>query len=193
MKWFGPGCRISLRSLRVPNDLPMIHQWVNLDYAKKFWNMDGPLESLMQWYQGMQSGVQAHSYLGLLDHRPVAQVDVYLAAHHEIAQNFPVLRGDFGMHLLMAPVLPRVPELSKKIIHTFLEYSFGFPEVARMLGEPDAANRAANRLIREAGFRFLAELSLQTKRANLYGITREEFDRLISPTIYPFPTKTPLV
>ncbi|MFT4093436.1 MAG: acetyltransferase, partial [Niabella sp.] len=40
-----------IRSLQLEKDLPLIHKWVNMPYSSRFWQMQGSMEALYEYYQ----------------------------------------------------------------------------------------------------------------------------------------------
>ncbi|HEY0679430.1 MAG TPA: GNAT family N-acetyltransferase [Chitinophagaceae bacterium] len=172
---------LSLRLLSIGSDIHQIHEWVNQEYAKRFWQLDGqPISNLIQTYEYIQSSDYAQSYITLLNDKPVGQIDLYHALHDEVGKLYEAEGGDYGLHLLMAPPKTRIPQLTICVFQTFLEYLFSFPEVNRVIGEPDADNHQANTLVRKLGFQFQKRIKMSYKTANLYFCTRESFEKAMN-------------
>lgn len=165
----------TLRSLDILNDIATILEWTRMEYARKFWLMDLPEDGLIHAYNRVMEADDEHSYLGLLDYRPVCQLDVYRVPGTEISRHYRAGQGDYGIHLLMGPDRRKFPDLTVRVIRASLYYLFSYPQVDRVIGEPDILNRAANLVIRRAGFRFCQQVQLSDKTANLYQICRSEF------------------
>ncbi|HVB03225.1 MAG TPA: GNAT family N-acetyltransferase [Chitinophagaceae bacterium] len=165
----------TLRSLAIPDDMHLIHRWTQLEYARRFWQMDMPVDTLCQWYFQMISRLDAHPYLGLLDGKPVCQLDVYRAFGEEISLHYPAGTGDYGIHLLMCPNRKNYPDLTVQVLRAALKYLFSFSEVENVIGEPDIQNRAANLVIRRAGFQLVQQVRLSDKQANLFLLRRSHY------------------
>jgi hypothetical protein len=170
------GFTISLRPLCLSADLDLIYQWVHLPYAKRFWKMDVSKEILEETYQHILSCGHAGSFLCHLEDVPVCQIEVYHAQEDEISLCYNALPGDYGIHVLMAPRQTTIPGLSVAVFRTCLEYIFSFPEVRRVVGEPDVANERANLLVKKVGFIFQHIIRMSYKKANLYYCTRSSFN-----------------
>ncbi|HUX84897.1 MAG TPA: GNAT family N-acetyltransferase [Chitinophagaceae bacterium] len=170
-----------LRSLDPSSDLDLVHSWACMPHAREFWGMSLHPKAFQAWYNMVLRGPGAHAYLGLLEGRPVCQLEVYDPRGLEIGMKYPVMAGDLGIHLLMGPDRRILPGLSGKVLRSVLEFLFSFPGVRRIIAEPDSRNRAAHLVARQAGFRYWDTVSLKDKEARLYGCSRTEF----------FPNSTP--
>ena len=124
----------------------------------------------------MLQNPHAHSFVAFLDDLLIAQIDIYQVLVDELSGHVPATPKDCGIHLLMLP-----PERSKKNLSFYLlracfAYYFSFDSPGILYGEPDEKNLAANILARKAGFSFLKTIQLSYKTANLYSITKEQFN-----------------
>jgi acetyl CoA:N6-hydroxylysine acetyl transferase len=179
---FPRGNHITIRSLCLETDIPLIYEWVNQDYAKRFWQMDGrPLGEITMVYEQIMLCDFAQSFIACCNHKPVCQLDVYHAMQDEVSLHYKAHQGDYGIHVLMAPNRTPMPGLSAQVLQAFMEYFFLCPEVERIIGEPDAENARANALVRKLGFRFRKQINMSYKTANLYTCTYTDFTEAIHP------------
>ncbi len=119
----------------------------------------------------------SHSFIGMFDSKAVCQVDLYLISIDEVSKHVVVKPDDCGMHFLMAPVKDPIKGLSQLMFNAFLLFFFSHDEAQRMYGEPDMNNAKANRLVLQAGFKFIKHIKMSYKEANLYVLTREKFQQ----------------
>lgn len=166
---------ISFRSLRIDSQLPVIHQWVNMDYTSSFWQMDGPYAPFREMYQKIMDHPNAHSFVGFYGAEMICQLDVYMIGVDELSFQFPEEILHCGFHLLMAPNKRPVKGLTVAIVHAFLQYYFSFSEALKMYAEPDTRNERSIALLRKLGFVFLQNITLSYKSAYLYCLSRERF------------------
>lgn len=172
---------ITIRPLCLETDIPFIYEWVNQEYAKRFWQMDGrPIRELAMVYEQIMLCDFAQSFIACCNHIPVCQLDIYHALQDEVSLHYKAHEGDYGIHVLMAPNRHRVPGLSSQVLQSFLEYFFLCPEVERIIGEPDAENERANELVRKLGFQFRKRISMSYKTANLYTCTYTNFTEAVN-------------
>ncbi|MGB8193500.1 MAG: GNAT family N-acetyltransferase [Chitinophagaceae bacterium] len=176
---------ISLRLLCINTDINFIYDWVNQDYARRFWQMDGHTPTqLKELYHNIAQSDFAQSFVALLNNNPVCQLDIYHAMRDEVGTLYNARRGDYGIHLIMAPRQKTIAGLSGYVLQTFLEYFFSCEEVDRIIGEPDAENQGANKLVTKLGFQFRRKINMSYKTANLYTCTRTNLQTAIQQNQY---------
>jgi hypothetical protein len=166
---------VSLRPLCLDTDLPIIYKWVNQEYIKGFWPMNGPIQELGQTYSYIMESDFAQSFIALVNDVPTCQVDIYHALQDEASLYYEARPGDYVIHLLMASPNLVIPNLSLSILQACLSHFFSYPEVKRVIAEPDTENEQDNKLVAKAGFRLLQKVSMSYKVANLYTCTKENF------------------
>lgn len=157
-------------------DMRTIHKWVNLDYAKRFWQMDYTYGKLYKHYEAFLDRRVGGSLTFFMDNRkrPLALMDFYQVIVDEIGSFYEAGPEDVGIHFLMAPIKKKVPGLSRNVLLTGLSYLFSLG-VERIVGEPDARNEKANQLVTSVGFTFIKEIQMSYKRAHLYLYERNDF------------------
>lgn len=166
---------VSLRSLDMETDLMVIHHWVNMDYAKQFWQMNVGLEELATCYAKIMHTPATHSMVAVYKSELIAQIDLYKATEDAVGKLFHATEYDYGIHFLMAPNQLRIASLSTIVFSTVIEFLFQFACVKRIIGEPDSGNEKANALVKRIGFRFQHLIQLPDKEANLYFCDRSGF------------------
>jgi RimJ/RimL family protein N-acetyltransferase len=167
---------LAFRSFDLERDEQLIHDWVNREYALRYWQLDGDRSRVHETYYAIQRSGEGHSFMGLLNGVPICQFDVYRILADEIREFIPAAGNqDCGFHLLMAPNEKPIPGLSIAITRAMLEHYFSFPASGRMYAEPDVTNPRSNRILREVGFQFIETVKMSYKTAHLYIITREIF------------------
>jgi len=167
--------RISFRSLCLPGDIPLIYQWVNQSYARRYWQMDGTKKQLLDTYKIVLAHRQAHSFIGTFEDQVVCQVDLYNVAIDELAEHVEVSPGSCGLHILMLPPSQSSKGLTTAMLKALIRFYFSFGAAQTLYGEPDARNTGANVSAKAAGFTFLRPITLSYKTANLYSITKQQF------------------
>ncbi len=174
-KDFG-GYVIKVKPLCLTRDIRPIHQWVNMEYTKTFWQMDWPYAKIYHHYRCFINSGLGYSLMFFIDDikRPVALMDCYLAHADEVGKLYEVAPEDFGVHMLMAPQKNKISRLSTNVMITGLSFLFSLG-VERIIGEPDARNSSANELVKRVGFRFVKEIEMSYKKANLYFCDKKDF------------------
>lgn len=161
-----PAGVLELRPVRLPDDLPLLTEWMNDPAVDAYWELAGPPATTEQ-HLAAQPG---HSlpYLGLLDGAPMSYWELYRADLDPLAAHYPAEPHDAGIHLLLGPAEARGRGLGSALLAALAEEVLRTrPECGRVVAEPDVRNTPSVRAFTKAGFRLAAELDLPTKRAAL--------------------------
>ena len=141
--------RFTFRRLDAVADAPLLHSWVTQPYAS-FW--------------------------GMLSASVEDVVEEYLPGSSPLAGIYPVLPGDVGMHLLVAPPSGN-PEsgYTASVMDAVLGRLFAKPEVERVVVEPDARNTRIHALNERLGFQPAGIVTLPDKDALLSFCSRSDY------------------
>ncbi|MBS1753555.1 MAG: acetyltransferase [Ferruginibacter sp.] len=159
---------ISFKSLNLKTELPVIHNWVNMDYTQQYWQMNGQFSQFYAMYQCMEFNPYSHSFTGFFNAKLVCQFDVYSVFADELKAHIGHEDHDCGFHLLMSPNKVPVHGLTTAIVKSFLNYYFSFPEAKRMYAEPDVNNKKSIELLEKCGFVKIKTVEMSYKRADVY-------------------------
>ena len=169
--------RIEFRPLDPGSDLPMVHDWVNRDYAR-FWRMQGMslprIESLYREKLGRES---YRAYIGELlpTREPIFLCEVYHPQTDELGSLYDSKDYDRAYHLILAPNSKAIKNFSWHSMMASLEFIFSDPSVQRVVGEPDVSNRKVLRLVLQCGYSLGGVIHLRHKTARFISIRRERF------------------
>ena len=165
--------RFTFRCVDPVADAPLLHSWVTQPYAS-FWGMQSATEAdVVDEYAKIQASGHHHALLGLDGGVPAFLMEEYLPASSPLAAAYPVLPGDAGMHLLVAPPSgDPEPGFTTAVMDTVLARLFGRPEVERIVVEPDARNTKIHALNGRFGFLPAGVVGLPDKDALLSFCTR---------------------
>lgn len=166
---------IAFRSFDAEKDLTLIHQWVNMDYTRTFWQMRGSIGLLRACYQCIQQNPFAHSFIGLLNETPICQFDIYQVSSDELAGHVEFSPDDCGFHLLMSPVKNPVHGLTRTFVRAFLHFYFSQNPGGKMFAEPDIENIKSIDLLERCGFKKSGTVQLSYKTAHVYSLTKAQF------------------
>ncbi len=168
---------IWIRSLN-EDDLDIIYTWVNLPYAKKFWQMDGSKEQLHDAFEKVLNSGYEHSFIGLYNRQQVCQADIYKVVKNEVANFYKAGVNDIGLHLLMTPeIIPAIRYLSFYVMQTMLEYLFSHSFIENIIAEPDSDNIKACNLLVRCGFSHVGNFQMSSKLAAIYTINKTQFQQ----------------
>lgn len=159
---------ISFKSLNLKTELPVIHEWVNMNYTLEYWQMNGHYSQLYAIYQCMELNPYSHSFTGFFNDEMICQFDVYSVFADELREHIDHEDNDSGFHLLMSPNKKAVHGLTTSIVKSFLNYYFSFPMAKRMYAEPDINNKKSIELLKHCGFKKIKMVEMSYKKADVY-------------------------
>ena len=166
---------IRFRSLNLEKDLVVIHDWVTQPYTAKYWQMNVDPSELKAIYRSIINCPLTHSFVGTINDKIVCQIDCYHVSQEELNDHVNGEDGDCGLHILMLPPRESEKGLTEIMLRVFTQFYFSFEQANKLYGEPDIANQHGNIAAKKAGFHFLKTIQLSYKTANLYSITRSQF------------------
>jgi hypothetical protein len=169
-----PGLGVfELRPLDMELDIPLIHNWVNRDYAV-YWEMNGfSVEEVKNTYYNILEKAQV--YIGKFNNNVAFLLECYNPEDDIVGRYYESQKGDKGMHILVAPSEKPIPNFTWTIFTVILDFIFSDGKNQRIVVEPDARNHKIHLLNKRAGFVFQRVLDLPHKQAHLEFCTREDY------------------
>jgi Acetyltransferase (GNAT) domain len=163
-----------LRHLQMPDDIPLIHDWVTREYAK-YWGMQ---ESSIEEVEAAYMKILKHSrvFIGVYDNKPVFLLECYRAMEDQVGRYYDVQPGDYGMHILVAPADQPISKFTRHVFSVVMEFMFSDERVKRIVVEPDVRNEKIHILNKRAGFEYQQIIELPNKTAYLGFCTREQYE-----------------
>jgi RimJ/RimL family protein N-acetyltransferase len=183
----------SLRPLQMEEDIPVIHNWVNREYAQ-YWQMqDTTLEEVRAAYTKITQAKDSKVFMGFYQQQPAFLLECYWVMNDPLGQYYDARPGDYGFHILVAPPDRRIHHFTWNIFRTIIDFMLSNPAVERLVVEPDVRNDKIHILNKRAGFEYQQIISLPQKQAYLAFCTREQYTAAISAALTDIPhvyTKT---
>ena len=169
-----PGLGVfELRPLDMQLDIPLIHNWVNRNYAV-YWEMNGfSVEEVKNTYYNILEKTQV--YIGKFNNNVAFLLECYNPEDDIVGKYYESQKGDKGMHILVAPSEKPIPNFTWTIFTVILDFIFSDGKNQRIVVEPDARNHKIHLLNKRAGFVFQRVLDLPHKQAHLEFCTREDY------------------
>lgn len=165
--------RFHLRPLIIPEDIPLVHSWVTLPYAR-FWGMEGFTEQQVETGY-LEIARHADVFVGYCDDTPVFLMESYHPSHDPVGEHYDVEPGDRGMHILVAPAKRPVRDFTWSVFRVVMDFLFDDPAAQRIVVEPDIRNEKIHALNRRAGFEYQKIIQLGPKTAHLAFCTRAQY------------------
>ncbi len=166
---------IQIRDFDLKNDIKTIHEWVTQPYAK-YWGMQGfSLAQVEKEYQELEANQSHHARIGMLNGRPIFLMEYYDPKHDAIGEHYDVVKGDVGMHILVAPAKKKIPKFTWNVFTSVMDFLFSNLETNRVVVEPDISNKKIHVLNKKAGFQYIKEIQLSHKKAQLAICSRNDY------------------
>lgn len=161
-----PAGRFTLCPAKPERDLPLIHRWMNDPAVARYWRLDGAVDRAAAHLAEQQALAHSGPYLARLAGRPIGYWEIYRAAEDRLAEYYPALPGDVGIHLLIGEPDLRGIGLGRMLLTAFCD-DLQSRSRCRVVAEPDERNLASVRAFLAAGFAANATIALPEKRATL--------------------------
>ncbi|WP_202945878.1 GNAT family N-acetyltransferase [Aquimarina agarivorans] len=170
---------IQLRELDLEKDALLLHGWVTMPYAH-YWGMQkSTIEEVYKEYEALSQSADHKAFVGMYRNQPIFLMEKYKASENEIAKYYDCSEGDYGMHVLVAPLKRKIPHFTWYIFTTILEYFFSDITIQRIVVEPDVNNDKIHVLNKKAGFRYHSEIQLPHKKAALAFCDRISYNKAL--------------
>lgn len=142
------------------DDIPMLHEWMRRPHVAEWWNGERTLDEVRATYLPRTAHASdAKAYVALLDDRPAAYIQSYLAidfgtgwwpGQHD--------HGVLGIDQFIADVENIGSGLGTTLVREFTAMLFEDPAIHRIQVDPSPDNGRAIRCYQKAGFRRAAEI-----------------------------------
>ncbi|OYP14965.1 N-acetyltransferase [Streptomyces sp. FBKL.4005] len=155
--------------VRLDQDLPLVHRWMNDPVVAEFWELAGPRSRTEEHLRAQLHGDgRSVPCLGVLDGTPMSYWEIYRADLDPLARHYPADPHDTGIHLLVGDAADRGRGLGPVLLRAVADLILDrCPTCARVVSEPDLRNTPSIAAFLSAGFRYADEIDLPGKRAAL--------------------------
>lgn len=164
-----------MRPLQLDKDLALIHEWVNMEYAKYWQLQNSTIEKVTAMYTGLVEAPYVQPFMGFHNEQPAFLAEFYHAAEDRIGQYYAAQEADYGFHILMSPPVKPIPNFTWNVFRVIMDFLFNDKRVERLIVEPDANNEKIHVLNKRAGFEYQHLIALPEKTAHLAFCTREQY------------------
>jgi RimJ/RimL family protein N-acetyltransferase len=158
----------SVRPFCIPQDLPVIYNWI-----KGYWNdrnddTSSPVQQLLEAYHDLLTADYSQSLIAEVGEKPILQIDIVRADQDEISLEEDIQPGDYSIHFLFPPQFEESEDYFASALHCCLDSFFSFPEVRRIFCKAHVPDDRSNRLLRDAGFVFDKKVKNYSVAVNIY-------------------------
>ena len=168
---------IAFRVLDIAQDIPMLHAWVNKEYAV-FWGLQNTtVAEVKAEYEKLMARENYEVLVGLYDGSPAFLLERYHPQTDPIGEYYHAREDDCGIHVLVAPAEHPIADFTWYIFRAITDLVFDDPQVQRVLVEPDIRNKKMFAICERIGFTLDAIVSLPHKTAQLAFYNRTQYQK----------------
>jgi acetyl CoA:N6-hydroxylysine acetyl transferase len=170
------GNSYGLRALSYPNDLALLHRWMNTQHVIQQWQMNKPLNEIATFLEKMLADDHQRLYLIMSDETPVGYVEIYECHRDRLARYYESSPDDMGWHLLFGETWFEGHGHLRPVLTMINHFIFeSLPHTGRILFEPDSSVVAFKRVAASLAYDEIGRLAFPEKDATLYACARENF------------------
>jgi hypothetical protein len=163
----------SIRPFHIPTDLPEMHRWI-----RKYCGVDdkadvAPLTPLLETYNQLITSSNGQSFVIESNNKIIVQFDL-IRPDLDLAA-YKLYPGDFEIQFLYNPDMDLKYELTEFTFKAFLEFTFRYNDVNRVIVRSYALDKKSNTLIKSVGFNLLKSIRDYTGDVNIFTIEKERY------------------
>lgn len=167
---------LTLRTLDLEADLPLMHRWMNDPVVADFWQEEGDLAHQRAYLERIASDPHVTALIGSFDGDPFGYFEVYWASEDRIAPFCEAADYDRGWHVLVGEARYRGKPWLTAWMPSVSHYLFlDDCRTQRLVIEPRADNRKMRKSLARCGYTLVKEFDFPHKRAVLGVLPRERF------------------
>lgn len=163
-----------------------IHRWLTHPKAWAWGMTDFSISSVVGYLEMIHRDPYQQAWLGSVNGKATFLIETYDPASVLLVEEHDALKGDIGMHLLVAPQTDgHISGLTSAVMNCTVRFCFEYLDARRIVVEPDVRNSGIAKKNSEAGFRVLREIEIAGKRSTLAVLDRNRFEAINSFIVNP--------
>lgn len=170
------GRTLTLRTLDIEADLPLMHRWMNDPVVAHFWQETGDLAHQRAYLERIAADPHVTALIGCFDGDPFGYFEAYWAKEDRIAPFCDAGDYDRGWHVLVGEPRYRGKPWLTAWMPSISHYLFlDDCRTQRVVIEPRADNDKMRKSLARCGYALVKEFDFPHKRAVLGVLLRERF------------------
>lgn len=166
---------ISLSLLDLEEDIGLIQEWFNQEYAFFGGGQNTSIERVRTEYQQLTKPDHYDVFMGFYNGKPAFVLEKYAPEEDLIANYYSRRIGDCGIHVLVAPADQLVANFTWHVFDATSNFIFSDTTVKRILVEPDIQNKKMFAICERIGFVLDRIVNLSHKTAQLAFYEKNDF------------------
>lgn len=162
------GLNFSLGQVVYPDDIVLLHRWMNMPHIIPQWQLDKSVKDLSVYFEKMLADDHHRLYLVGIDGVWVGYTEIYEGARDRLAGYYETDKDDLGWHLLLAESQAFGKGFLRSIIRMLTFFIFEHSNAQKVVGEPDSTVKPYEAVAQELLYEPQYLIEMPEKTAMLY-------------------------
>lgn len=164
-----------LRQVQYPQDIPLLHKWMNEPHVIPQWQLDKSELELTVYYDKMLADDHHRLMIVGVDGQDVGYTEIYEGKRDRIGRYYPGDDLDLGWHLLFGEKSVFGKGFLRPVMRLLSFYIFENAPSKKIVGEPDHTVKPYAKVVEELCYEQQGLIPMPEKTAMLYYCFRESF------------------
>lgn len=166
---------MGLRQVRYPEDMPLLHKWMNTEHVIPQWQLNKSMIDLSVYFEKMLADDHHRLYLVSVNGEWVGYTEIYEGARDRLGRYYDADPDDLGWHLLLGETSVFGKGYLRPIIRMLTHFIFDHSAAKKVVGEPDHTVKPYAVVAEALCYESQGLLEMPEKFATLYYCHREHF------------------
>jgi acetyl CoA:N6-hydroxylysine acetyl transferase len=164
-----------LRQVRYPDDMPLLHKWMNTEHVIPQWQLNKSLVDLSVYYEKMLSDDHHRLYLVGIDGEWLGYTEIYEGKRDRLGRYYDGDPDDLGWHLLFGELSAFGKGYLRAVIRMLSYFIFENSNAKKIVGEPDHTVKPYEMVVKDLCYEAQRLIPMPEKTAMLYYCHKETF------------------
>lgn len=164
-----------LRQVQYPQDIPLLHQWMNEPHVIPQWQLNQSELELQVYYDKMLADDHHRLMIVGVNGQDVGYTEIYEGKRDRIGRYYPADALDLGWHLLFGEKSVFGKGYLRPVMRLLSFYIFEHAPSKKIVGEPDHTVKPYAKVVEELCYEQQGLIPMPEKTAMLYYCHRETF------------------
>lgn len=169
------GTQYYLRQVQYPQDIPLLHQWMNEPHVITQWQLNKSKLELMVYYDKMLADDHQRLLIVGVNGQDVGYTEIYEGKRDRIGRYYKGDDLDLGWHLLFGEKSVFGKGYLRPVMRLLSFYIFEHAASSKIVGEPDHTVKPYAKVVEELCYEPQGLIPMPEKNAMLYYCYREAF------------------
>lgn len=164
-----------LRQVKYPQDIPLLHRWMNEPHVIPQWNLNKSELDLEVYYDRMLADDHQRLLIVGVNGEDVGYTEIYEGKRDRLGRYYEGHDSDLGWHLLFGEKSVFGKGYLRAVMRLLSFYIFEHADSKKIVGEPDHTVKPYAAVVEELCYEAQGLIPMPEKTAMLYYCFRETF------------------